>query len=430
METTAPEGIKPEVVAVPYVDDEVSPIDLLILLAKHKRTILYIVLSCSIVAAGISLLIPNKYTAKTRIMPPQQSQSSLSLQMLSQVSSVLGLMGKDMGMKNPSELYVAMLKSRTVGDALNQRFDLKRIYRQERTSDTLEQLGAETKVTTGKDGTIGLEFTDRDPRRAAEIANAYMEELSKLTSRLAVTEASQRRLFFEMQLQKAREDLSEAEVAFRRAQEKTGLIEPESQARAIIESVALIRAQIAAKEVQISAMRSFATPDNPDLRRAEQELAGLQVQRQKLEKQNNAMPGDIQIPTTKIPEVGLEYLRKFRDLKFNETLYELITKQYELAKMDEAKDAAIIQVLDKAVPPDKKSGPKRTIIVIVTALAAAVLACLWVMMREFLQRLKTNPEQASKLELLKWHVFGSGLPFGLWRSDRRTRGSNVAGGGT
>ena len=208
-----------------------------------------------------------------------------------------------------------------------------------------------------------------------------MEELSKISVTLAVTEAGQRRLFYENQLRLAKDQLSSAEAALRVTQESTGLIEPEAQAKAIIESVAGLRAQIAVKEVQLQSMSAFATDANPDYVRTRREIAGLRGQLSQLERDTGAQPkGDLQVATEKVPEAGMEYLRGYREVKYHETIFELIAKQYEMAKMDEARDIAVIQVLDPAIPPEKKSSPQRLSMVLMgifgTALAAMLVAIL------------------------------------------------------
>jgi tyrosine-protein kinase Etk/Wzc len=237
--------------------------------------------------------------------------------------------------------------------------------------------------------------------RAAEIANAYVEELDKLTNSLAVTEAAQRRLFFERQLKQAKDDLTEAEIALKLTQEKTGLIKLDDQGRAIIEAVATLRAQIAAKEVELRALRSFATEQNPDYVRNQQQLAGLRAELIKLERSHTSGAGDILVPTGKVPEAGLEYVRKFRDVKYYEAIFELLAKQFEVAKIDEAKDAAIIQVVDKAIKMDRKSRPKRAVIAIAATSIGAFIAVVWAFLKEASEQARRNPNQARRLELLR-----------------------------
>jgi tyrosine-protein kinase Etk/Wzc len=377
-------------------EEEISLLDLLIVLAKHKKLILGLPFAAAVLAAGITLLMPNIFTATTRILPPQQGQSTAAA-MLGQLGALAGAAGSSLGIKNPNDLYVGMLKSRTVADNLIARFKLMERYDTKKQDDTRKALTEVVSINAGKDGIISITADDEDPKFAADLANAYVEELYKLTQNLAVTEASQRRLFFEKQLKKAKDELASAEVAFKQTQEKTGVLQIDAQGKAMIEAVGAIRAQIAAKEVEMGALRTFATEQNPDYLRAQQELIGLRAQLGKYEKGGES---DL-LPTGKLPEAGLENIRKLRDVKYYETLYELLARQYEMSRVDEARDASIIQVLDKAVPPDRKSKPKRALIVILSAVAIGFLAILIAFVRESMGKAKQDPEQASRLANLR-----------------------------
>ena len=378
---------------------EPGVLDALIFLARHKLLLGLVPLGGALVAAGVSLLLPNIYAGVTKILPPQQNQSA-SAMLLSQLGGLAGLPGASLGIKNPNDLYVGILKSRSVADALIQRFELRQRYERDNLHDTRRDLEKHTSISHGRDGIITVQFEDEDRRRAAAVANGYVEELYKLTQTLAVTEAGQRRLFLEKQLKLTRDGLAEAEVALKRTQETTGLIKLDDQGRAIIEAVANLRAQIAAKEVQASAMRAFATASNPEYYRVQQEIVGLKHELSRLERTNELGKGDIFIPTGKVPEAGLEYLRRLREVKYYETVFELLAKQFEIAKIDEARDASIVQVLDKAIEPEKKSRPYRARIVIVTAVLAFLAALLIALLRDLRERMRGDPEGARKLDML------------------------------
>jgi tyrosine-protein kinase Etk/Wzc len=399
--------INPETQAAPDelrpVDgEEISLLDLAIVLAKHKKLILGLPLVAAIVAAVISLLLQNIYTSASKILPPQQNQSSTAAAILGQLGGVAGLVGTALpGLKNPSDLYVGVLRSRTIADNIIARFNLKTLYEENSTDDTRKVLDKNTTVVSGKDGLITIEFEDKDPKRAAAIANAYVEELDRLTQVLALTEASQRRLFFEKQLKVARDSLSEAEMALKITQESTGLIKLDDQGKAIIEAVSRLRAEVASKEVQLAAMRIFATEKNPEYVLVQQQIAGLRTQLAKLEGTNVVGQGDIFVPTGKVPEAGLEYLRRFRDVKYHETMFEVLAKQYELARIDEAKDAPVIQVVDKAVEPEKKSKPRRALIVLFAALLGGFLAIVVAFIREFIHSAKSRPHDAQRIRMLR-----------------------------
>jgi tyrosine-protein kinase Etk/Wzc len=399
-------SLSPETIATPQPagdDDEISLLDLAIVLAKHKKLIFGLPFVVAVIAAIVSLLMTPIYTATTKILPPQQSQSTAAA-MLGQLGALAGVAGGALGIKSPNDLYIGMLRSRTVADNLIARFDLRKLYETKTADDTWKALDGNTRVTSAKDGLITVEFEDKDPKRAAVIANGYVEELYKLTQTLAVTEASQRRLFFEKQLTLAKDNLAQAEVGLKQTQESTGLIKLDEQGKAIITAVATLRAQIAAKEVQLGAMHAFATDKNPDYIVTQQEIVGLRAQLQRLEKSNNVGQGDIFVPTGKVPEAGLEYLRKLRDVKYYETIFELLAKQYEIAKADEARDASIIQVLDKASEPERRSRPKRTQIVIISALAAGFLAVLLAFVAEALEKTRQDPGSRERIDRLRRYL--------------------------
>jgi uncharacterized protein involved in exopolysaccharide biosynthesis len=353
-------------------EDSVSLLEIGVVLAEHKRLALALPLSAVILAAIVSLLLPNVYTATARILPPQQGQSAAAT-VLGQLGGIATTAGVPLSIKNPADLYVGMLRSRTVADRIIVRFGLQRLYDEDTIVDTRKALDKNVSIRAKRDGIIQIDFDDEDPKRAAAVANGYVEELDKLTQSLAVTEAAQRRLFFERQIQQARRDLANAEVALKQTQEKTGLIQLDNQARAIIDTVAALRAQIASKEVELTGLRTFATANNPEYIVAEQQLFALRAQLTKLERSRSTSDGDILVPVGKVPEAGLDYLRKLRDVKYYETIFELMAKQYELARVDEARDAAIIQFVDHAIPPDRKSKPKRALIVLATGLIVGIL---------------------------------------------------------
>lgn len=354
-------------------DEGIDILELLIVLAKHKKAIVGTTLVCAALAASISMALPNIYTASTKVLPPQQSQSSATA-ILGQLGALGGLAGNSLGIKNPSDVYVGMLSSRTIGDRLIKRFELDKVYETRLHSDTLKVLAGVSTFAAGKEGLINIEVDDKDPKRAAAIANAYVDELRKLMSTLAVTDAAQRRAFFERQLLDAKRKLADSEVELKKTQEKTGLIRPEGQSEVLIAAAANLRAEIAGKEVQLGAMRTFATVNNPEYVRLQQEISGLRAQLNKSETGMNLGRGDISVSTSRMPEVGLEYVRKLRDVKYNEAIFEVMSKQFEIAKLDEAKDSGTLQVLDDAVEPDRKSKPKRTLMVLMGAVLGGFLA--------------------------------------------------------
>jgi uncharacterized protein involved in exopolysaccharide biosynthesis len=343
-------------------------------------------------------------------MPPQQSQSSAAMAMgaLANMSGNAGaLLGGALGLKNPSDLYIGMLKGSTVADRMIERFGLAQRFGTKTMVDTREELADVSSFQAGRDGLISIEVEDRDPRFAAAMANAYVEELTRLTQQLAVTEAAQRRLFFEKELVSARANLANAEGSLRATQEKTGLIQLDGQAKAIFEAFAELSSRIAAKQVELASIRTFATTQNPGYLRALEELQSLEAQLKRLERSHSkAGQGNILVPTTKVPEAGLEFVRRFRDVKHQEALYELLVKQLELAKIEEAKDSGLIQVLDQALPPDRKSRPKRLLLLIGVCAVGLVLGLVLALIMEMINNTRRDPEGGKKLAQLHSHLRG------------------------
>ena len=383
--------------------EEISLVDLLIVLAEQRRTIFWVAGSFCILSVIVSLLLPKRYTATVTLLPPQQSSSigSAVVSQLGNLGGMAALAGNSLGIKNPNEMYVAMLKSRTVEDAMVKRFELMRQYNDRYPSEARKDFEQHTTVDgSTKDGLIHISVEDRDPNRAAELANGYVEQYRDLSEHLAITEAAQRRVFFERQLNQAKENLLGAEEALKRTQQSTGLIQLDSQSRALIESAAALRAQLTAKEVQIQGMESYATSENAELVKAERELASLRAQLAKLGGSEDSASGGFIVPKGKVPEAGLEYIRKVRDVKYYETIFEILARQFEFAKLDEAKQGASIQVVDAAVPPDKRSFPKRTLIVLGATFAGLIVGIIVAFMRVALRNFRSDPETRLKMDSL------------------------------
>lgn len=369
----------------------------LIDLGRHRRALAIWPLVGALVAAIVSLILPKWYTATTRILPPQQSQSTAA-SMLSQLGGGLGgLAGGALGIKNPTDLYVGMLRSDTVADAAIARFDLKKVYREDLLVDTRRELREHVRFAGDKAGIITIEVEDRDPVRSADLANGFVDELHKLTSTLAVTEAAQRRVFFERQLQLTKDKLADAEVKLRQAMQEGGLVSMGVQGRAAVETVARLHAQVSVKEVQIGAMRAYATPNNPEMLRAEQEVAALRRELARLESgapgaEKAESPADAAAAAS-----GVANVRLLRDVRYHEVMFELMAKQYEMARADESREAPLVQVLDRAAPPERHSRPKRLVIVLV-AFAAALFGTIAAL---FIRAAAERPEQRQRLAELR-----------------------------
>lgn len=399
-------------VQAPVVDSEsstpepnVSILDLLVMLSEQKRTVLRCTAVATVLSVLLSFVLPKNYLASATLMPPQQN-SSMASALSSQLGGMAGMAtlagAASLGLKNPNDMYAGMLKSRTVEDAMVQRFDLQKEYHKRFLSDARKSFESHAKIdTSGKDGLIRLSVEDRNPQRAAELANGYVEELRNLTGHLAITEASQRRLFFEQQLEQAKDNLANAEEALKQTEQQTGLIQMDSQARALIESASSLRAQIAAKEVEIQSMQTFATSQNSQLVQAEQELESLRAQLAKLGGSEEGGDAGLIVPKGRVPQAGLEYVRKLRDVKYYETIFDILARQFEVAKLDEAKQGAVIQVVDSAVPPDRPSGTRKLFIILGGTIAGFMIGILWALSLAGLAKLKTDPLTESKFKRLR-----------------------------
>jgi len=384
--------------------EDVHLLDLLVVLSRRVKFIIRFTLGVGVLTIITVFVIPSSYTATTVILPPAQSSTASSM-LASQIAgagALASMAGSSLGIKNPSDMYVSLFHSRTVEDSVIQRFGLMGRYRAKKLSDARKAFERHIKVVLGaKDGLITIDVTDRDPNTAAQIANGYVDEFRKLTSNLAITEAAQRRVFFQQQLLEAKENLTVAEEAMKGTEQSTGVLQIDSQTRSLIESAAALRAQVVAKEVQLQSIRTFATEDNPQVLEAKQQLIALQAQLAKLAgTDQDSGPGFI-VPKGKIPEAGMAYIRKLRDVKYYESISELIAKQFELAKLDEARQGATLQMVDLAVPPDRRSFPKRTITVIMAILIGFFVACGWCIAADRLKRVNSNPAEQERLEALR-----------------------------
>ena len=384
--------------------DEVSLLDLLIVLVERKRIVLWSTAISAVLAIIVSLILPARYTATVTLLPPQES-GSMGGMLASQLGSMGGmaaLAGGSLGIKNPNDRYVAMLQSRTVEDAMVQRFGLMREYHAKLLSDARKIFEGNTTVDgSGKDGLIHISVEDHDADKASSMANGYVDQFRELSQHLAISEASQRRLFFEQELERAKNNLANAEEALEQTEQKTGVIQPDSQARALIESAASLRAQITAREVQIQGMQTYATGENSELIQAQKELAGLQAQLTKLGGSENTAGNEFMIPKGLVPKAGMEYVRKLRDVKYYETIFDILARQFEVAKLDEAKEGALIQVVDPAIVPDRRSFPKRGLIVIGATFGGIFIGVLLALCKVGLQNLKDDPETEVRLRLLR-----------------------------
>lgn len=365
-------------------NDEISFSVMLATLRRRKKQIcLAAVVTCA-ASAAVAFLIPVEYTAEAVILTPQQPQSSMSA-MAELAGGGPGLAGlsllSGLGFHNPADLYVGILGSRTIADSLITKYDLKKVYDDRDFQKARKHLARHTTIKSGKDTLIHIQVSDRDPKRSADLANGYVFELSLRNSTVALTEASQRRLFFEQQLVKEKDLLADAEVALRNTQQYTGLVVPTGQAEVLLRSTSQLRAEILSRQAQLAGMKTYVADENPRLLMVTRELAALQSELATLENGEHTA-GAPEVPVGKLPQAGLEYVRKFRDVKYHEALFEALSKQYEAARLDEARSAPLVQLVDKAVVPERKSWPPRTLIIVISTVLAGLTSAIIVVARE------------------------------------------------
>ena len=383
---------------------EIGLLDCLVILAKRKRLLIGVPFASAVLAAMLSFAIPNVYMASTKIFPPQQSQSSAAA-LLSQLGGMAGALAGSGGLKNSNDLYVAMLKSQTVADHLIEKFNLKRVFDLDSQEETRKLLEAKTVIALGKDGLITISVEDRDKKLVANLANAYVSELFDLTKNLAVTDAAKRRIFYERQFVQEKDNLAAAEVALKRGLSSQGMLNVDSESRVIVETVGRLRAEVSAKEIKLNSMSAFVTASNPEYRKVQEELISLKAELSKLENGRAEQSGEKQKAND--TPAGLENIKLLRDVKYHQMLYELLAKQFEIARMDEAKDPSIVQVLDPAVEPERKSKPHRAFIVITVLISSFLLVVGWIFAQECISGGWSSEKNSEKWMRLKRTLRGT-----------------------
>jgi tyrosine-protein kinase Etk/Wzc len=372
-------------------DDEISLLDLLQVVADNLRLLILTPLLSGLLALGYGFTITPTFTATTNFFPPQQQSGAAA--MLASLGGMGGLVGAASALKNPADQYVAFLKSRSLQDALVDRFMLMDRLKIKFRQDARGVVEGSVQISSSRDGLITINASDKDPAFAAQLANAHVEELSKLLSRLAITEAQQRRLFFEKQLANAKENLAKADQTLKASGVNSNALK--SNPIATVEALARLKAGIAAQEIKLGSMRGYLTESAPDFKQAQTELAAMLNQMARAEKEELVLDTD---------SGHGDYIAKYRNFKYHETLVELFTKQYDLARIDESREGAVISVLDTAQPPERKSKPHKAKIAIMTSLAVGFALLIFVFGRHALSRASDSPETNQKMFRLRKSV--------------------------
>ncbi|WP_157263662.1 Wzz/FepE/Etk N-terminal domain-containing protein [Azohydromonas aeria] len=368
-------------------DEGVGLLDIAVPLVQHLRLIVGGALLAGVLALGAAFMIMPTFTARTVFLPPSQSQGGAAAA-LSSLGTLAGLAGASLpSVKNPADQYVGLMQSATMSDRVIERFKLMELYGVKYREDARRVLSNSMRVSVGKkDGLITVEVDDHDPQRAAEIANQYVAELRVLTSGLALTEAQQRRVFFETQLKETRDALTKAQQELEASGFNQGALKAEPRAAA--EGYSALLAEATATEIRLQALRRSLADSAPEVQQNAAKLSALREQLARLET-SNQRGGDA------------NYVGKYREFKYQEALFEIMAKQYEMARVDESREGTLIQVVDVATPPERKSKPRRGMIAVGTTLAAGLLLALFVVARHFWRLSSADPAQAEKLAQLR-----------------------------
>lgn len=344
----------------------------MLIFVQRKWLILGWALAGLVIAIIAIIRVPTLYKAEATIMPPQQEQSSAAL--LSQIGALTAIagVGSNLGLKNPADLYIAILQTNLVADSIVDRFHLEDVYHIPDRDGAAGRLRKRSKFVANKTGLIQVTVEDGDPKRAVALVNGYADELFRQNNRLAIGSASQRRQFYEQQLAQEKDRLADAEVAMKKTQIATGVLQVSGQAQNIILEEANVQANITAHEVQLGALLASSTEQNPDVIRLRTELAGLREQLNKMQHGTNGA----MLSQREFPEAGLEYIRRERDVQYHQALFDLLARQLEAARIDEAKASPSVQMVDPPLLPRAKSWPKPFLFILIGLVVGTMFGCI------------------------------------------------------
>lgn len=354
---------------------------------RHKKLIAAIVGATFILSTIVSMLLPKVYTSTASILPPQQEATLGASMIASQLPTAMGgALSGFLGLKSPADLWVGILNSQTVKDEIIKRFNLREVYGKEKIEDARKALEKKVSISKTKEEIILVSVDDEDPEVASRMANAFVEELDRINKQVVMSSGKRMRLFIEKRLLEAKDDLARIENEIKTFMESNRAVKLDEQSRVIIEAVGSVKGQLIAKEMELQTLLSYAAPTNPQVEILKTQVKELNEQMRKLDEGSGQQ--DLFVPTSKIPRLTARYTTLLRDAKIQETLFELLTQQYEMAKIQESKDSPIIQVLDYAKPPEKKSKPKRGLIIVTATFASVLLSILLVFSIQGLDRLR------------------------------------------
>lgn len=355
-----------------------SVLPLLLVIARRPRVVFGIPLLCAVLAVIYCLISPPVYTATARILPPQYNENTV-MAMQNQLGGESQLGNSALTLKNPTDLFVGILTSRTILDAVIDATDLRNYYDEPEIGVARQALDAAISIRAGKDGIVSISVDDTDRDMAATLANAFVDQFYEFSRTLARQQAAQRAAFYGNALASAKQELAAADIELARIEKLTGFTRLDGQDEAIVRSAAELQGQIAAREVQLKTMASYATPSNPDYRLIRRELVNLRAELQAASTPADGARTGPFVGLGDVPDALLEHARRKRDVHYWETIVALLGRFSELGKIDESRDISLFQVLDRAIPPHDKSKPRTRVAVVLSGLGSGLICLLWVL---------------------------------------------------
>ncbi len=388
----------------PYPKTWLSHLETLTLLLQRKWTVAKVVGVFVSIGVILCFALPIRYTSTAQLMPPQKIDS-LSDMLTAQlgIGSLVESAGSSF-LKDPNAIYVGILQSRPIEDAIIKKFDLMHLYRKRSMRDCRKELEDRTDIESEKTSLVSISVKDRDPQRAADLVNAYIAEFRALTTSVTLQETARRRLFYEEQLNKQKDALALAEANLNQVQKNKGMVHP-MQAEVIMGTLAMLRAQIAAQEVEVEGLKSFSTERNSDLQLAEKELATMKAEAAQMAEHGSSNDfSDLGLKD--VPDVGLSFLRAAREVEYQQAVYTLLLKQYEAARLDESNEAYVIQVVEPAIAMDHISSPKYALILAISTILGFLFGVLWVILGKRYDDAILDPVAAEKFAILRMQLKG------------------------
>jgi tyrosine-protein kinase Etk/Wzc len=393
--------------------EKISLYSYLSIIVGYRRFIFLNFLGVCVAVAILSLFLPSWYTANTTILPPQREKLGLGL--ASSLVEGISEFGTSMSlpfMVSPSDVIAAVLKSRTVALAVIDKEDLMKTYRAKTQEDALREVFAHTQVKVTPEGMISLSFEDKNGVKAADVANRFVEELDRVNRETNISQAKNARIFIEERLAQTKDDLTNAEENLREFQEGNKAVALDEQTKASIERAADLKAQMVAAEIELNLLRKTMSPSHPQIQGLESRINEIKRQLDIWEMGNQREKSEgkkiLDVPFSEVPALSMELARLVREVKIQSAVFELLTNQYEQYKIQETRDTPTIQVLDKAIPPERRSKPRRAFLVGLAGIVSLITSVVFVFGLEYFKKLKErNPQEFERIQAL----------LGTWRKD-------------